>query len=117
VLKRVRENTHKGLLANQRSTASLGKFDGLQAEEPEKRTTDHGARKCRFKSATDRKAIASEADPGVKVLDAVMNEGGKERNLSTRKGILAKGETAYNYDFDDGLGPLTFKNKKGRAGA
>ncbi len=53
----------------------------------------------------------------MKVLDAVMNEGGKERDLSTRKGILAKGETAYVYDFDDGLGPLTFKKKKGRAGA
>ena len=34
-----------------------------------------------------------------------------------RKGQFAKGETAYDYDFDDGLGPSTFHKKKGRAGA
>jgi hypothetical protein len=116
-LKRGRENTHKALLATQRSTASLGKFDGLRAGEPEKRKVELGAKKRKFESATDKKVIASEADRGLKVLDSVMNGGGKERDKAKRKGTLAKGETAYDYDFNDGLGPSTFRKKKGRAGA
>jgi regulator of ribosome biosynthesis len=116
-LQRGRENTHKALLATQRSTASMGKFDGLRDGEPEKKKTVLHGKKRKFESSTDKKVIASESDRGLKVLDSVMNGGGKERDRAKRKGSLAKGETAFDYDFDDGLGPSTFKKKKGRAGA
>jgi len=41
--------------------------------------------------------------------------GGKEKELAKKKGGLANGETACDYDYDDGLGPSSFC-KKGRAG-
>ena len=116
-LKRGRDNTQKALVATQRSTASLGKFDGFRDGEPERKKAVTGVKKRKYDSATDRKVTASEADRGMKVLNAVINGGGKARVKAQRKGALAKGETAYDYDFDDGLGPSTFRKKKGRAGA
>mmetsp|Transcript_16556 Transcript_16556/g.27451 ORF Transcript_16556/g.27451 Transcript_16556/m.27451 type:complete len:463 (+) Transcript_16556:61-1449(+) len=116
-LKRGRDNTQKALLATQRSTASIGKFDAMREGEPERKKTLAGLKKRKFQSATDKKVTTSEADRGMKLLNAVINGGGKAREKAKRKGALAKGETAYDYEFDDGLGPATFKKKKGRAGA
>lgn len=116
-LKRGRENTQKALLATQRSTASLGKFDAMRQGEPERKKTLAGLKKRRFESATDKKVVATEADRGMKVLNAVINGGGKARDKAKRKGALAKGETAYDYEFNDGLGASSFRKKKGRAGA
>jgi hypothetical protein len=45
-----------------------------------------------------------------------MNGGGAAREKAKRNGSLARGETAYDYDFDDGLGASSFRKKKGRAG-
>lgn len=116
-LKRGRDNTQKALLATQRSTASIGKFDAMREGEPERKKTFAGLKKRKFQSATDRKVTTSEADRGMKVLNAVINGGGKAREKATRKGALAKGETAYDYEFNDGLNASSFKKKKGRAGA
>jgi len=113
-LKRGRQNTVKTLIATQRSTASLGKFDAMREGEPERKKGNQKKRK--FQSATDKRVILTEADRSIKVLNTVVNGGGKQRDLAKRKGHLAKGETAYDYEFDDGLGPATFKKKKGRAG-
>mmetsp|Transcript_10112 Transcript_10112/g.14833 ORF Transcript_10112/g.14833 Transcript_10112/m.14833 type:complete len:437 (-) Transcript_10112:1119-2429(-) len=115
--KRGRENTVKALLATQRSTASLGNFDAIRKGEPDRKKALSGLKKRKFESATDRKVVSSEADRGMKVLTAVMNGGGKEREKAKRKGHLAKGETAYDFEYDDGLGPSKFRKKKGRAGA
>lgn len=115
--KRGRENTQKALLATQRSTASLGKFDAMRQGEPERKKALAGLKKRRFESATDKKVVATEADRGMKVLNAVINGGGAAREKAKRKGALAKGETAYDYDFNDGLGASSFRKKKGRAGA
>jgi hypothetical protein len=116
-LKRGRDNTQRALLATQRSTASIGKFDAMREGEPERKKTLAGLKKRKFLSATDKKVVSTEADRGMKMLNAVMNGGGKARENAKRKGALAKGETAYDYEFNDGLGPSTFKKKKGRAGA
>ena len=75
------------------------------------------AKKRHFESATDRKVTSTEADRSMKLLKAVVDGGGAEKERARKKGKLAKGETAYDYDFDDGLGPSTFRKKKGRAGA
>jgi len=114
-LKRGKQNTMKTLLATQRSTASLGKFDAMREGEPERKKGN--LKKRKFESATDRKVVSTEAARSTKLLNAVINGGGKQRDLAKRKGRLAKGETAYDYDFDDGLSPSKFKKKKGRAGA
>jgi hypothetical protein len=115
-LKRGRENTQKALMATQRSTASLGKFDMMREGEPERQKALAGLKKRKFESATDKKVISSESDRGMKLLNAVITGGGAAREKAKRKGHLAKGETAYDYDYEDGLGPSSFKKKKGRAG-
>ena len=52
----------------------------------------------------------------MKILKAVMN-GGVAKEKAIRKGHLANGETAYDYEYSDGLGASSFRKKKGRAGA
>jgi len=105
--------TKRALLATQRSTASLGKFDQMREGEPEKKNP---IRKRKFDSVADKKVMMSEKERGMKVLERIVN-GGKQKDKDVRKGMYAKGETAYDYDYDDGLGPSSFKKKKGRAGA
>lgn len=113
-LQRGKDLTKQALLATQRSTASLGKFDRLREGEPERK---HPIRKRRYDpvEATQGKN-SSESERGLKVLDRVLN-GGKQKDLDVRRGKYAKGETAYDYEFDDGLGQTAYKKKKGRAGA
>jgi regulator of ribosome biosynthesis len=118
--KRGKTSTVAALVAVQRSTASLGKFDKMREGEPERKKASVATLKKRKReSATpDKKALAAEAERGMKVLKSVVEGGGgvaKERAI--KKGKLAKGETAYDYDYDDGLGASSFRKKKGRAGA
>jgi hypothetical protein len=61
--------------------------------------------------------VATEGERGMKVLKSVIDGGGVAKEKMRKKGQLAKGETAYDYDFDDGLGASSFRKKKGRAGA
>lgn len=114
-LKRGMELTQKALVATQRSTASLGKFDKMIQDEPERKQSS-GIRKRKFEPVADNKVIASEKERGLKILDRVM-KGGKQKDRDVRKGKYARGETAYDYDYDDGLGASSFRKKKGRAGA
>ena len=115
--KRGKESITAALQATQRSTASLGKFDRMREGEPERKKAVTALKKRKFESATGKKAIASEAERSLKVLKTVVDGGGAAREKARKKGRLATGETAYDYEFDDGLGPSTFKKKKGRAGA
>lgn len=107
---RGKESTQAALRASQRSTASMGTFDQQREGEPERK-----ARKIKKKS--DKPVAAkTELDQSMKVLKAIASGGGVEREKLKRKGKLAHGETAYDYEFNDGLGESTFKKKKGRAG-
>ncbi len=67
------ELTHAALLATQRSTASLGKFDRMLKGEPE-----HNApiRKRKFDIAT-ASSSSDEVAKGMMVLHAVLNGGAK----------------------------------------
>jgi regulator of ribosome biosynthesis len=112
--KRGKESTLAALAATQRSTASLGQFDQMRQGEPERRKALAKLKKRKFELATDKKVIASEGEKSMKILNAVVNGGGVAKEKAKRKGMLAKGETAYEYDYDDGLGPSTFKKKKVR---
>lgn len=105
------ELTTGALRAAQRSTASLGTFDRVREGEPERAKP---IRRRRFDPVTG--AADAERDRGRKVLERVLS-GGRKRDLEIRRGAREKGETAYDYDYDDGLGPSSFKKKKGRAGA
>lgn len=114
---RGKDLTKAALLATQRSTASLGKFDQIRDGEPERRKAMMlGLKKRKFESGTDRNVIKSEAKKNMKVLENVLAGGGKAKERAIRRGDLSKGETAYDYDYDDGLGASTYKKKKGRAG-
>jgi len=113
-MKRGKELTHAALAATQRSTASLGKFDKVLEGEPERKAP---VRKRKFDAVIPQKSASStETTRGMKVLQTVLN-GGAKREKAKRDGSLAKGETAYDYDFDDGLGSGSFRKKKGRAGS
>ncbi|KAL3912641.1 MAG: hypothetical protein SGILL_006803 [Bacillariaceae sp.] len=114
---RGKSSTVAALSAVQRSTASLGKFDKMREDEPERRKTFSKMKKRKYESGTDKKVIASEGEKSMKILNAVMNGGGVAKEKAIRKGKLAHGETAYDYDYDDGLGASSFRKKKGRAGA
>lgn len=116
-LKRGKESTMAALRATQRSTASLGKFDQMREGEPERKKTLASMKRRKYESATDKKVMASESERSLKLLKTVVEGGGVAKEKAIRKGHLAKGETPYDYDYNDGLGPSTFKKRKGRAGA
>lgn len=116
-MQRGKTSINKALKATQRSTASLGKFDKMRDGEPERKKSVTSLKKRKLESSTDKKVTANEAQRGLKVLRSVIEGGGVTREKARKKGKLATGETAYDYDFDDGLGASTFKKKKGRAGA
>jgi regulator of ribosome biosynthesis len=117
VLKRGKESTVKALLATQRSTASLGKFDKMREGEPERKKANDKSKKRKqiLGSSTDPKVMSTEYDRSMKLLKTVVN-GGVQKEKDRKKGKLATGETAYDYDYNDGLGPSSFRKKKGRAG-
>jgi regulator of ribosome biosynthesis len=115
--KRGKSSTVAALIATQRSTASLGKFDKMLEGEPERKKVAVGAKKRKYESSTDKKVISTESERSMKLFKAVIDGGGAAKEKDRKKGRLAKGETAYDYDYDDGLGPSTFRKKKGRAGA
>jgi regulator of ribosome biosynthesis len=114
---RGKASLNAALLATQRSTASLGRFDKMREGEPDRKKAVAGLKKRKYESATDKKVIASETDRSMKLLKSVVDGGGVAKEKARRKGQLAKGETAYDYEFDDGLGASSFRKKKGRAGA
>jgi regulator of ribosome biosynthesis len=105
------------LAATQRSTASLGKFDKTREGEPEKKKAITSVKKRKLETSTDTRVMATEGERGMKVLKSVIDGGGVAKEKMRKKGQLAKGETAYDYDYDDGLGASSFRKKKGRAGA
>eukprot|EP00560_Eucampia_antarctica_P000535 CAMPEP_0197834624 /NCGR_PEP_ID=MMETSP1437-20131217/23118_1 /TAXON_ID=49252 ORGANISM="Eucampia antarctica, Strain CCMP1452" /NCGR_SAMPLE_ID=MMETSP1437 /ASSEMBLY_ACC=CAM_ASM_001096 /LENGTH=480 /DNA_ID=CAMNT_0043439459 /DNA_START=75 /DNA_END=1517 /DNA_ORIENTATION=+ len=110
------ELTKLALTATQRSTASLGKFDKMREGEPQRKKAMAGLERRKFVSATDNKVVQSEANKSMKVLGNVLKGGGKQKENAIRRGEFAQGETAYDYDYNDGLGASSFKKKKGRAG-
>lgn len=114
--KRGKVSTLAALEATQRSTASLGRFDKVREGEPERKKVHEKSKKRKYESATDRKVIAGETERSLKVLRNVVEGGGVAKERDIRRGKYAKGETAYDYEFDDGLGPSSYRKKKGRAG-
>lgn len=114
--KRGKSLTKAALLATQRSTASMGKFDMMREGEPERRKAMTGLKKRKFESGTSKDAVKNEANKSLKILGNVIAGGGKAKERAIRRGDLSKGESGHDYDFDDGLGPSTFRKKKGRAG-
>lgn len=109
-------STATALAAVQQSTASLGKFDKMREGEPERKKTLSKIKKRKYESATDKKVVSTEGEKSMKILNAVINGGGAAKEKAIRKGQYAKGETAYDYDYNDGLDASSFKKKKGRAG-
>jgi regulator of ribosome biosynthesis len=115
-VQRGKELTKAALAATQRSTASLGKFDKMLADEPERKS---GIRRRKFESSTSKTVTEKEAGRGMKILQNVLagGAGSSQYEKDRRSGKLARGETAYDYDYNDGLGDQGYKKKKGRAGA
>lgn len=111
---RGKELTKLALLATQRSTASMGKFDQMREGEPERKKAA-GIKKRKFESGTGQSAMKNEMKKSMKVLDNVLNGGGKEKERAVRRGEYSTGTTAYDYDYDDA--PSAYKKKKGRAAA
>jgi len=112
-------STMAALRTTQLSTSSIGKFDKMLQDEPERQKPIDA-----YKNKKDVKRKRASTNSGdnerggmLKVLNSVLTNGGVQKEKDRRKGKLAYGETAYDYDFNDGLGPSTFKKKKGRAGA
>lgn len=116
-VKRGKESTVTALLATQRSTASMGRFDKMREDEPERKLALSRLKKRKYESPTDPKVVQMEREKSLKVLKSVVEGGGSTKEKNIRKGKYAKGETALDYDYDDGLGASSFRKKKGRAGA
>ena len=112
--KRGKTSTMAALQTVQRSTASLGKFDKMREGEPERKKYLAKIKKRRYESATDKKVLSSESEKSIKILNSVMNGGGVAKEKAIRKGKLAKGETAFDFEYDDGLGASSFRKKKVR---
>ena len=110
---RGKKSTLDALTAVQRSTASLGKFDQMREGEPERKKTLTKVKKRKFEDPTDKKVAMTEGQSSMKILNSVMNNGGVAKVKAIRNGQFAKGETAYDYEFNDGLGASTFRKKKG----
>ena len=107
-------STLAALRATQRSTASLGNFDRLREGEPERKQPRGKAQK-RKASVHNNSAAAGQTEQqrSLHVLQSMSRVDTKAK----QQGRLATGETAYDYDYQDGLGPSTFRKRKGRAGA
>ena len=122
VVRRGKPSTTLALKATQVSTASLGRFDRLREGEPERKgqlsKSINGKKRKQFDAdidggGTKRKFLQSEARQSTEILNRVINgPSSKERERDVRKGKYAKGETAYDYEFDDGLGGGSFRKKK-----
>jgi len=120
--KRGKPSTQLALRATQVSTASLGKFDKQREGEPEKKLSKsiHGDKKRKQQyvdgsGPSSNKKPMSEAQKSVDILERVMNgSSSKEKERDVKKGKYARGETGHDFDFDDGLGPGSFKKKKVR---
>ena len=128
-VQRGKPSTQLALRATQVSTASLGKFDKMREDEPEKKKSNkllNGKKRKQIDGSaggggggTNKRFLASEAQKSVDILQKVMTGGSasKERERDIKRGKYAKGETGSVYDFDAGLGGGgSFKKKKGRAG-
>ena len=113
---RGKASTKLALLATQRSTASMGKFDKMREGEPERRKSMEGLKKRKFQSATAVNVVKQEAKKSLKIMENVMSGGGKMKEKAIRRGQFAKGETGHDFEFNDGLGASTYRKKKGRAG-
>ena len=121
---RGKASTLAALAATQRSTASLGTFDAMREGEPERKKSLSKLKKRKLHTSTDKKVLSTESERSMKILKTVVDSTtgnvsatAMSKDKLRRKGHFAKGETAYDYDYDDGLGPSTFNKKKGRAGA
>lgn len=110
---RGKKSTLAALAAVQRSTASLGKFDKMREDEPERKKNMTKIKKRKFENPTDKKVIMTEGQSSMKILNSVMSNGGVAKAKAIRNGQFAKGETAYDYEFNDGLGASSFRKKKG----
>ena len=105
------------LKATQASTASLGRFDKMREGEPERKFPQSKKKRKLVAAAVDTVgARAGEQERGMKVLNQVLNGGGVAKEKARKKGKLAKGVTAYDYDYDDGSNNAIFNKKKGRGG-
>jgi len=106
------------LKATQVSTASLGKFDKMREGEPERKMMLKASKKRKtfLDDSTASKTTGREQERASKVLQTVLNGGGVEKEKARKKGKLAKGVTAYDYEYDDGTDNVLFKKKKGRGG-
>jgi regulator of ribosome biosynthesis len=112
---RGKDKTKLALLATQRSTASMGKFDQMRDSEPERRKAMAGLKKRKFESGTSKEVVKTEAKKSMKVLENVITGGGRAKERAIRRGEHARGETGHDYDYNDG-GYAGYKKKKGRAG-
>lgn len=110
--KRGKTLVHQAIRATQHSTASQGKFDPMLEGEPERK--QYPKKKLREKLITN--TSSNEQDKSLNLFQKVMATGGSQRARDIKKGLLAKGETAYDYEYQDGHGPSTFRKKKGLAG-
>uniref|UniRef100_A0A7S3Q7S7 Ribosome biogenesis regulatory protein n=1 Tax=Chaetoceros debilis TaxID=122233 RepID=A0A7S3Q7S7_9STRA len=113
---RGKELTKAALLATQRSTASMGKFDKMREGEPERKKARAGLKKRKYESSTSKDGVKTEAKKSSKILENIIAGGGKEKDRAIRRGEHARGVTGHDYDFDDGLGASKYRKKKGRAG-
>jgi len=102
------------LKATQSSTASLGRFDKMREGEPERKFPQ--SKKKRKYVADTTSAGVGEQDRASKVLQQVLVSGGMEKEKARKKGKLAKGVTANDYEYDDGSSKALFSKKKGRGG-
>ncbi len=123
VVRRGKPSTTLALRATQVSTASLGRFDRLREGEPERRgqlsKSINGKKRKHFDAdidgggGTNGRFLQLEARQSSEILNRVINgPSSKERERDVRKGKFARGETAYDYEFDDGLGGGSFRKKK-----
>ena len=104
------------LQAAQSSTASMGKFDQMRLGEPERRSLVTSKKRKSVNTTTT--TSSNEQQTSRDILQKVMNgSSSKEKEREIKRGKFAKGETAYDYEFEDGLGSGSFRKKKGRAGS
>ena len=124
-LQRGKELTMNALKMAARSTASLGKFDEMRSGEPARRKTLEEKRKGAKDLVVDSSTGGgvnggngqTEKARSLKILQMVLTGSAKKDKAKKagKAGSLAKGETGYDYDYDDGKS-ADFKKKKGRAG-
>jgi len=111
--KRGAKSTMMTLLATQSSTASMGKYDQIRQNEPERQRKNIGVKR-KNTNFSKRKDVTIEIQENIKLLENLNPDTVKKKDTALRNASSSIYETGYVYNFNAHDNMPCYKKKKGR---